>query len=150
MANDSDFVYVSYIRASQEKIWEALTSAEFTRQYWFGIAVTSDWKVGSPMTYVTKDGETVVDGKVLKVDRPKLLCYTFHETFGESSKEPPTKVTIELEPEAGTQTVRVTITHTDFITNSKHKPSISQGWPAVLCSLKTLLEAGVSLEFEAV
>lgn len=147
MAQDPDFVYVTYIKSSPEKIWEALTSPAFTRLYWFGIDVTSDWKVGSPMTYVA-NGETKVDGRILIVDRPKLLSYTFHETNGPASAEPPTKVTIELEPELGTETVRLTVTHTNFVANSKHRPSISQGWPAVLSGLKSLLETGKSLEFE--
>ena len=148
MANDSqEFVYVTYIKTTPEKLWEALTSAEFTRQYWFGIAVTSDWKVGSTVKYL-KEGDAKVEGKVLIADRPKCLSYTFRETFGESSKEPPTKVTLELEPEAGTGTVRLTVTHSDFVPNSKHRPSISQGWPAVLSGLKSLLETGKTLEFE--
>jgi uncharacterized protein YndB with AHSA1/START domain len=149
MANrDPDFVYVTYIKTTPEKLWEALTSPAFTKQYWFGIAVTSDWKVGSSMTYL-KEGRTVVDGQVLAADRPKLLAYTFHESNGESSSEPPTKVTLEIEPEAGTQTVRLTVTHTDFVANSKHRPNISGGWPAVLSGLKSVLETGSALEFEA-
>lgn len=140
-----DFVYVTYIKTTPEKLWEALTSPEFTRQYWFGIAVTSDWKVGSPMTYL-RDGKPVVDGKVLTFDRPKVLAYTFHENFGDSSSEPPTKVTLELEPH-GTS-VKLTVTHTDFVANSKHRPSISLGWPAVLSNLKSLLETGKSLEID--
>ncbi|MBS1962045.1 MAG: SRPBCC family protein [Bdellovibrionales bacterium] len=144
---DPDFVYVTYIKTTPEKLWEALTSSTFTRQYWFGCEVTSDWKVGSPMTYVM-NGEKKVEGKVLVADRPKLLSYTFREAFGESAKEPPTKVTLELEPEAGTETVRLTVTHTDFIAGSKHRPSISGGWPAVLSNLKSFLETGKTLEFE--
>jgi uncharacterized protein YndB with AHSA1/START domain len=148
MANDNqDFVYVTYIKTTPEKLWTALTSPEFTRQYWFGIDVTSDWKVGSPMKYISK-GEAKVDGKVLISDRPKLLSYTFRETTGESSKEPPTRVTLELEPELGTETVRLTVTHTDFVPGSKHRPSISGGWPAVLSNLKSLLETGKTLAFE--
>lgn len=149
MANstDSDFVYVTYIKTTPEKLWDALTSPAFTRQYWFGIDVTSDWKVGSPMTYVS-GGEIKVDGRVLVADRPKTLSYTFHETNGPASSEPPTRATLEIEPELGTETVRLTVTHTDFVANSKHRPSISQGWPAVLSGLKSLLETGKSLEFE--
>lgn len=148
MANDNqDFVYVTYIKTTPEKLWDALTHPEFTRQYWFGISVTSDWKVGSPMAYL-KDGVAGVQGKVLAAERPRLLSYTFQETSGEASKEPPTQVTLELEPEAGTDTVRLTVTHTDFVPNSKHRSSISQGWPAVLSGLKSLLETGEILEFE--
>jgi uncharacterized protein YndB with AHSA1/START domain len=144
---DPDYVYVTYIKTTPEKLWDALTSPEFTRQYWFGIAVTSDWKVDSPMTYL-KEGKAVVKGKVLAAERPKLLSYTFQESGTEASNEPPTKVTLEIEPEAGTETVRLTVTHTDFVLNSKHRPSISSGWPAVLSGLKSLLETGKPLRFE--
>lgn len=148
MANrDPDFVYVTYIKTTPEKLWDALTTPAFTRQYWFGIDVTSDWKVGSTMTYVM-DGKPKVAGKILAAERPRLLSYTFREVEGEAGHEPPTKVTLELEPEAGTQTVRLTVTHTDFVENSRHRPSISQGWPAVLSGLKSLLETGQPLEFE--
>jgi uncharacterized protein YndB with AHSA1/START domain len=145
--HDPDFVYVTYIETTPEKLWDALTSPEFTRKYWFNISVTSDWKVGSPMTYL-KEGKETVKGKVLVADRPKLLSYTFLESDSEASNEPPTKVTLEIEPEVGTKTVRLTVTHTDFVLNSKHRPSISGGWPAVLSGLKSLLETGKPLEFE--
>jgi uncharacterized protein YndB with AHSA1/START domain len=144
---NEEFVYVTYIRSTPEKIWDALTMPEFTRLYWFDIDVVSDWRVGSPISY-TRGETTMVKGKVLVADRPKLLSYTFHEEGSASSKEPPTKVTIELEPEAGTDTVRVTAIHTDFVENSLHRPSISQGWPAVLSNLKSLLETGKTLQFE--
>lgn len=148
MSNDNqDFVYVTYIKTTPEKLWDALTNPEFTRQYWFGIAVTSDWMIGAPMLYM-KDGKAVVDGKVLAAERPRLLSYTFHESNGSASHEPPTKVTLEIEPELGTDTVRLTVTHTDFVPDSKHRPSISTGWPAVLSGLKSLLETGTPLEFE--
>lgn len=142
-----DFVYVTYIQTTQEKLWDALTNPEFTRQYWFNIDVTSDWKVGSSMKYI-QDGKAKVEGKILIADRPKLLSYTFRETEGDASQEPYTKVTLELEPELGTDTIRLTVTHTDFVPNSKHRPSISAGWPAVLSGLKSLLETGKILTFE--
>ena len=145
---DQDYIYVTYIKAPAEKIWEALTTPAFTRLYWFDIDVSSDWKVGSPVSYL-KNGKTLVDGKVLEAKRPKLLSYTFREVGTEASHEPHTKVTIELEPEAGTETVRLTVVHSDFVANSKHRPSISQGWPAVLSGLKSLLETGKALEFES-
>ena len=148
MASDhQEFVYVTYIKTTPEKLWEALTNPEFTRQYWFGIDVTSDWKPGSSMNYM-KDGEATVQGKVLAADRPKLLSYTFREAKGEASTETPTKVTLEIEPEIGTETVRLTVTHIDFVQNSKHRPRIAAGWPAVLSGLKSFLETGNTLEFE--
>jgi uncharacterized protein YndB with AHSA1/START domain len=148
MANDNqDFIYVTYIKTTPERLWDALTKPEFTRQYWFGVDVTSDWKPGSPMTYL-RDGKATVQGKVLAADRPKVLSYTFREASGDASDEPPTKVTLEIEPELGTETVRLTVTHTDFVPNSKHRPRISGGWPAVLSGLKSYLETGNILQFE--
>ena len=145
---DQKFVYTTYIKTTPEKLWKALTSPEFTRQYWFGIDVTSDWKVGSPMKYV-KGGETMVQGKILVANPFTVLSYTFHEEKNEeSSQEPPTKVTLEIEPEAGTETVRLIVTHTDFVENSKHLENISGGWPAVLSGLKSYLETGKTLAFE--
>ena len=52
-------------------------------------------------------------------------------------------------PETGTDTVCLTVTHTGFVENSKHRPSISGGWPAVLSNLKSLLETGKTLAFES-
>ncbi len=145
--SNQDFIYVTYIKTTPEKLWEALISPEFTKQYWFNISIISDWKVGSSMQYVMGD-EAKVEGKILEFDRPKRMTYTFREMHGDSSKEPPTKVTLEIEPELGTETVRLTVTHTEFVENSKHRPSISQGWPAVLSGLKSLLETGKTLKFE--
>jgi len=145
---DPDFVYVTYIKTTPEKLWDALTNPEFSRQYWFGMAVTSDWKTGSPVHYIS-DGKAKVEGKVLVAERPKRLSYTFRETEGAASGEPPSKVTLEIEPELGTETVRLTVTHVDFITNSKLRPNISGGWPAVLSNLKSLLETGKTLQFES-
>jgi uncharacterized protein YndB with AHSA1/START domain len=145
---DQDFIYVTYIKTTPEKLWDALINPEFTRQYWFGMNVTSDWKVGSSMKYI-KDGETLVEGKIIEATRPKILSYSFHEVDMESSHEPATKVILEIEPEAGTGTVRLTVTHTEFVANSKHRANISQGWPAVLSNLKSMLETGKCLEFES-
>jgi uncharacterized protein YndB with AHSA1/START domain len=44
-----EFVYVAYIETTPEKLWEALTSSEFTRRYWFNTELRSDWKLGSPI-----------------------------------------------------------------------------------------------------
>jgi len=78
-----EFVYVTYIETTPEKLWEALTSSEFSKRYWFGTEVRSDWKVGSPFALVT-DGETTDTGEVLEADPPRRLAYTFkHEKFEE-------------------------------------------------------------------
>ena len=55
MGNDR-FVYVIYIRSTRERVWDALIKPEFTRQYWFGYAQQSDWKIDSSWQLVSADG----------------------------------------------------------------------------------------------
>ena len=71
------FLYQTIISTTPEKLWAALTNAEFTRQYWFGRSVESDWRVGSAVTITTPEGAIEVKGKVLAVEVNKRLSYTW-------------------------------------------------------------------------
>ena len=48
MSDKPKFVYVIYIASTPEKVWQALTDPSMTEQYWFGVRVAADWKVGDP------------------------------------------------------------------------------------------------------
>jgi uncharacterized protein YndB with AHSA1/START domain len=138
-----EFVYVAYIETTPEKLWEALTSSEFTRKYWFDTEVRSDWKVGSPFALVMNGVATDV-GEVLEADRPRRLSYTFrHVRDDEMSKEPASKVVFRLEPHG--KLVKLILTHEGFVPGGKLLDGISKGWPAILSSLKSLLETGQPL-----
>ena len=135
-----EFVYVTYIETTPEKLWEALTSSEFSKRYWFGTEVRSDWKVGSPFALVT-DGKTSDTGEILVADPPRRLSYTFkHELFEEMRDEPATKVVFTIEPFG--EIVKLTVTHEGFVADSKLLGAVSNGWPAILSGLKSLLETG--------
>ncbi len=71
------FVYVAYIATEPEKLWTALTDGEFTRRYWSGRRIESDWKVDSPVKHVRQDGGIDWEGTVLQCERPRVLSYTF-------------------------------------------------------------------------
>ena len=132
------FVYVTYIASTPDNVFKALTSAEATGKFWFGNAVTSDWKVGSPIEF-RREGKLIVQGKVLENDPPRRLSYTFHsmhEPFNGSEK--PSRVVFELEQQR--DQVKLTVTHDEFAEGSKVFESISKGWPLVLSSLKSYLE----------
>lgn len=134
------FVYVTYIETTPEKLWEALTSSDFTRQYWFGSEVRSDWKVGSPFTLVM-DGKATDTGEILEADRPRRLSYSFkHEMFEELRNEPTSRVTFTLEPFGSL--VKLTVAHDRLVEGGKYLGAISTGWPAILSGLKSLLETG--------
>ena len=145
------FVYVTLIATTPEKLWAALTSPEFTQQYWFGCRINSTWQVGAPVTLDDGDG-TVLAGEVLRVEPTTTLSYTFQpQRDAEQRAERPSRVVFEIEPMGdgpGVQgnAVKLTVTHDDFAENSKVFTGISNGWPSVLSGLKTLLETGRALE----
>jgi uncharacterized protein YndB with AHSA1/START domain len=147
------FVYVTLIATTAEKLWAALTSAEFTRQYWGGTSIESDWKVGSKVVF-RWGGKIVHNDTVLKSAPPRLISYSFHPLqFEELLSEQPSRVTFEIEEFTGKSArqgpvVKLTVTHDDFPSESKIFPMISKGWPDILSSLKTLLETGQAIEFE--
>jgi uncharacterized protein YndB with AHSA1/START domain len=138
-----EFVYVSYIETTPEKLWEALTSSEFSRRYWFNTDVKSDWKVGSPFALVI-NGTTTDVGEILEADRPQRLSYTFqHVLNDELRNERPSKVVFNIERHGNF--VKLTLTHEDFAEGSRLLDGISKGWPAILSSLKSMLETGTAL-----
>jgi uncharacterized protein YndB with AHSA1/START domain len=138
-----EFIYISYIETTPEKLWEALTSSEFTKLYWWDTSVVSDWKVGSPLALVL-NGTTTDVGEILEADRPRRLSYTFQHVLSEpASKERPSRVTFVLEQYG--KLVKLTLTHEDFAEDSVIIDGISKGWPAIMSSLKSLLESGSAL-----
>jgi len=133
-----NFVYVTYIASTSDKVFKALTDTEATARFWFGNAVTSDWKVGSSVTF-HRNGQLIVSGKVLEYDPPRRLSYTFHSQHDGLYTEQPSRVVLEIEQQK--DQVKLTMTHDDFPPDSKVFPRISEGWPLVLSSLKSYLEA---------
>ena len=135
-----EFVYVTYIETTPEKLWEALTNSDFTQRYWFGVRLRSDWKVGSSFEMVHGDGSVSDAGKVVEYDQPRRLAYTFVNLSDTYRNDIPALATFELEPHG--KLIKLTLTHTGFAEGSKMLPAVSRGWPAILSSLKSLLETG--------
>ena len=138
------FVYVIYIASSPEKVFEALTKPDLTEKYWFGFRVAAAGPAGAPFTAQSPGGEKFNKGVILESDPPRRLAYTWHPQYDHVKHERPSRVTFDIEPYRGQ--VRLTIVHDDFEPGSKVFESVSQGWPAVLSSLKSFLETGKGLE----
>ena len=132
------YVYVTYIRATAEQAWKALTDADLTARFW-GHANVSDWQPGSAWEHRRADGSGVVDvvGKVIKTEPPSELVITFDDSPDEARD--PSVVTFLIEPHQ--DIVRLTVTH-ENLPNQEMLNGISNGWPAVLANLKSLLETG--------
>ena len=138
-------VYTIYIAATPEQIWKALTTAEFSRNYFSGFAIEADLKVGGAFIARAPDGSEHISGEVIECDPPKKLTVTWNVNWpGLVEKLGPTLVTYEIE-EAG-DVVKLTMLQShdrdigdDILSGGR------AGWPAILSSLKSLLETGHAL-----
>ncbi|MGO9411948.1 MAG: SRPBCC domain-containing protein [Spirochaetia bacterium] len=129
------FLYQTIISTTPEKLWAALTNAEFTRQYWFGRSVESDWRVGSAVTITTPEGAIEVKGKVLAVEVNKRLSYT----WGSGTSTDNTTVVFEI-TQMG-PLCKLLITH-DIDLSESGAQQAANGWTFIVCGLKTFLETG--------
>ena len=137
----STFVYVTYIRTTPEKLWSALTDAEFMKQYWFGTRCESRWTAGSAWKMVQSDGRITDAGEIVAADPPRRLVIRWqHELRPELKDEGPSLCTMELEPIG--PAVKLSITHTIERDPSKLITAVSGGWPKIISNLKSLLESG--------
>ena len=141
-------VYTIYIASTPEKVWQALTSAEFSRKYFFDNSVEVEQKVGGAFIVRTPDGSLHISGEVFECDPPRKLTVTFNvnwpaliETLG------PTLVSYEIEPAGNAVKLTMTESHDrplddDILSGGR------LGWPAILSSLKSLLETGEALKVQ--
>jgi len=142
---ESQFVYVTFIRTTVEKLWQALREPEFTRRYWFGTTQESAWEPGSPWCIKFADGRVADSGEVVEIEpRKRLVLRWRHEIQQELTEEGYSRLTYEIE-EMGT-TVKLSVLHEMDRKDSKFIKAVSSGWPMILSSLKSLLETGESLE----
>jgi uncharacterized protein YndB with AHSA1/START domain len=140
--NQTQFVYVTYIRTTPEKLWAALTQPEFTRQYWFGVSMKSEWKAGSSWEMMYDDGRVMDAGEILEADPPRRLVIKWrNEWKPEFKAEGYSRCTMEIEPIDGA--VKLSVIHVMDVADSKFiTEGVSNGWPKILSNLKSLLETG--------
>jgi len=144
---DQTFVYVTYIRTTPEKLWQALTEPEFTRLYWCGCTQESTWEPGAAWSLMIPDGRVGDSGRVLEIDKPRRLVLEWRNEFKpELRVEGYSRCVFELSQDPALEMVKLTVTHSMAREESKFITAVSNGWPAILSSLKSLLETGESLE----
>ncbi|MEZ5636851.1 MAG: SRPBCC family protein [Burkholderiaceae bacterium] len=139
------FVYVTYIRSTSEKVFEAITKPEIARRYW-GHENVSDWKPGSTWEHVRADAQRTVNvvGKVVEVAPPTRLVITWASPS--QAGDPAAYSRVSFSIEAYEDMVRLTVTHDELEAGSGMAKGIQQGWPIVLSSLKSLLETGQGID----
>jgi uncharacterized protein YndB with AHSA1/START domain len=142
---ESQFVYVIYIRTTPEKLWQALIEPEFTRQFWAETWQESEWKPGASWRIMIPDGRVADTGEIVEFEPYRRIVLTWRNEFKpELRAEGHSRLTYELEPQQ--DSVKLTVLHEIDKTGSKFIQAVSQGWPPILSSLKSLLETGEALE----
>jgi uncharacterized protein YndB with AHSA1/START domain len=135
-------VYVTYIAATPEAVFEALIKPEFTRQYFGGFAADVEPRAGGAFRMLYPDGRVHISGTVLDWTPPKRLSCTWlvdgMPGFGDL---PECIVTYEIEPAGGATKLTMTESHSWEVPEAILAGGRS-GWPAILSGLKSLLETG--------
>jgi uncharacterized protein YndB with AHSA1/START domain len=141
-------VYVTYIAATPERVWQALTDPAFTRQYFAGFAIDVEPKEGGAFFLRYPDGRVHMSGRVIEWAPPRRFsCTWLVEGMAEFRELPECLVTYEIEQSGGA--VKLTMTEA----NSWDIPDAilaggRSGWPAILSSLKSVLETGKPLDIK--
>lgn len=134
--------YISYILSTPQKVWDALTSASFTRQFFFGRAIEVEPKAGGAFALRMEDGRVDTEGKVLEWNPPRRFSVTWRVVWLEEFRHlPECIVTFDLELAGEMAKLTMTEDHPTPI-EEKYLEGGRQGWPLILSGLKTLLETG--------
>jgi uncharacterized protein YndB with AHSA1/START domain len=144
----TSFVYVTYIHATADKVFEAITRPDLARRYW-GHENVSDWQPGSRWEHIRANDERTVElvGKVIEASLPRRLVISWANASQEADPASYSRVTFDIEDYD--DMVKLTVTHDDLITDSGMAKGVSKGWPMVLSSLKSFLETGHGLDIFA-
>ncbi len=144
-AAKTEFVYVTYIRATPEKVFDAIVNPAVARLYW-GHENVSDWTPGAQWEHVRANDARTVElvGEVLEIEAPKRLVMSWANASQAGDAEKTSRVAFDIEPYDGM--VRLTVTHDRLEAGGGMFNGISKGWPIVLSSMKSYLEGGVAID----
>lgn len=144
LVGKAEFVYVSYIATTPEKLWAALTSGDFTRQYWYDRRLESTWEVGAPLYFYDGASDVITDrGEVLEYTPPRRLSYTFRPEFAGAIDDDYSRVSFTIEAQQEGM-VKLMLVH-DELPDEETAKGFREGWSPILSSLKTFLETGKPL-----
>ena len=137
----SEFVYVTYINTTPQKLWKALTNPEFQKQYWTGMAIQTDWKPGSKWQLTFPDGAIADHGQVVEFKPYERIVLKWKNVWKTGlGAEGYSRCFMDIEPSE--KAVKLTVTHSIGKDRSKLIKAVSGGWPMILSNLKSLLETG--------
>ena len=142
---DTSFIYVSYMQASPQRVWQALIDGRMVREYWSRHRNVSDWKPGSRWEHQDYDDGSIVDiaGKVIESIPPRRLVLSW--AFPNDLDNPAKVSQVAFDIESYMDAIRLTVRHTALEPGSDMQKGVSAGWPLVISGMKTLLETGTPM-----
>lgn len=135
-----DFILETFIKTTQDALWDALINPDKTQLYYFGTRLKSTLQPGAPFQYEGPDGKLLLDGEVLEIQPKSRIVSTFIGHWTEDRQA--SKVIFDLEPMG--EVIKFTITHQDM---DKAPSGVTTGWAQIASSLKSLLESGTPLTY---
>ncbi|MDD7973871.1 SRPBCC family protein [Roseinatronobacter alkalisoli] len=142
----ASFVYVTFIRTTPEKVFDAITRPEISRHYWGHENVSDDWQPGSEWQNIKANETRTVElvGKVIESAPPKRLVISWANESQKYDPDQYSRVTYDIEQQG--DMVKLTVLHDELQPGSGMLKGISEGWPLVLSSMKSFLETGQGLD----
>ena len=150
-------VYRVFIRATPQKIWDAITDPAWTQRFGYGLREEYELHAGgkyrghaTPEMRAMNFPEIVTDGEVLESDPPRKLVVTWRMAMDPNmAKEGFTRLTYEImEGRDGVSRLSVihdltgTPGHAAMVAGDQQGPGTGGGWLWILSDLKSLLESG--------
>ncbi len=132
-------VFEIYIKATPDRLWEAITNPEIRAKYNFGAGMHGDWTPGGHLQMDHPKGGLLGEGEVIEIDPPRRLVHTMTALWSDEVRhEGASRVIWEIEPVG--DSCRLSLTHDQLRDDAN--PELYGGWPMILSGLKTWLETG--------
>lgn len=130
-----------YLNAPIQKVWEALTTPETIKLYFFGTLAQSDWKVGSPLVFTGEwEGKTYIDkGTILQSNPPYLFEYDYLSSWSNKPDVPENYNTISYTLTEQNNGTLLSITQNNCTDEAQQKHS-EENWMMIMTNMKKIIE----------
>lgn len=138
-----DFVQQTFIRCSQDALWQALTRADRMAAYHFACArAEGDAADGGTTRFLRADGSTMLTQSTTRIEPQSLLEMTFEPAWGDDRT--PSRVVFRVAAEG--PVCRLTTEHYGL---PPAQDGVKEGWARWASSLKSWLETGDAIRMGA-
>ena len=124
-----------------KEVWDAITTPELIKQWFFGVDTETDWQPGSSIVHRGEwQGRPYEDkGEILRIEPPTLLVHTHWSDVSGRPDRPEhyEEVTWSLSERNGSTDLTVSERN---LASEEAKAMSEQSWRTVLENLKSLLE----------